>query len=256
MSTCYKLNSNIWITEIELSVCDVRSVLICDEKHAVIWDTLSHPDDMGHFLPEIGDRELTIIYSHADWDHIWGTGAFPHRKTEIIGHSFCQKRFTNDVPVKLDEKKSEDSTQWEDVKLIPPNKTFQQELIVNLNDTTLILQQLQGHTEDSIVAFLPDKGILLMGDTVETPLPSVPPECPIDLWIEELQRWESDSRVKSVIPSHGIIGGREIIQQNIIYLQNLKDGHEFTLPQMTDFYSETHKTNILNVKMSNNKKEK
>ena len=70
MNTLQVLNSNIWYTELALGDYEVRGVLIRSQKRAVIWDTLSHPNDMRPLLPQIEDRELTMIYSHADWDHV------------------------------------------------------------------------------------------------------------------------------------------------------------------------------------------
>jgi len=246
-STLDKLTSKIWVTDVKLGDYDVRSVLICDEKKAVIWDTLSHPHDMECLLPKIEDRELIIIYSHADWDHIWGTGGLPYHQADIIGHNLCLKRFSSDVPLELKEKSVGEPIRWGAVKLVAPTRTFIKNITVNLDTFTLSLHHLPGHTPDSIVAFLPEQGILLMGDAVETPLPFISAESPLDLWIEELQRWEGDLRVQTVIPSHGAIGGREILQQNIEYLQHLKDGRDVTLPEMlTDFYYETHGNNIRN----------
>ncbi len=84
-----------------------------------------------------------------------------------------------------------------------------------------------------------------MGDTVETPFPVVPSKNCLPQWISELQRWEQDLRVKTVIPSHGIIRGREILQQNRMYLQKLLVGGDIKIPNaLTGFYSETHKSNL------------
>lgn len=46
-------------------------------RRALVWDTLSHPRDMAGWLPLISPLELVIVYSHADWDHIWGTAGPP-----------------------------------------------------------------------------------------------------------------------------------------------------------------------------------
>lgn len=241
----YELQTNIWVSEVALDGYCVRAVLICDDRQTVVWDTLSHPQDMDSFLPLIGDKEFTIIYSHGDWDHVWGTAGLPHHRAQIIGHNSCLDRFADDIPATLARKKNEKPKTWQKVELVAPTLTFQENLSVNLCTSSLDLHHLPGHTPDSIVAFLPEAELLLMGDTVETPFPVIPEKSPLSRWIKELQRWESDSRVRTVVPSHGEIGGRDILHRNINYLQDLQAGRKYALPaDMTDFYIETHQENL------------
>jgi glyoxylase-like metal-dependent hydrolase (beta-lactamase superfamily II) len=234
----------IFLTELRLADFDVRGAVIIGGKRAVIWDSLSHPRDMlplRDSLPE----EWSLIYSHADWDHVWGTGGLPYQNKTIIGHANCLARFSEDVPSELREKKKVQPGNWDEVILIPPTVTFERDLSLDLGGITLSLHHLPGHTSDCIVGFIQEQGILLAGDTVETPFPVVNFEGLIDEWIVELQNWERDARVQQVIPSHGVLGGRELIRQNIIYLENLKTGSPIELPaDLDDFYRRTHQKNL------------
>ncbi|MBU0970466.1 MAG: hypothetical protein KKC20_07455 [Proteobacteria bacterium] len=36
---------------------------------------------------------MTIVHTHADWDHIRGTGGLPREGARIIGHRACLERF-------------------------------------------------------------------------------------------------------------------------------------------------------------------
>lgn len=86
-----------------------------------------------------------------------------------------------------------------------------------------------------------------MGDAAETPFPVVPPGYPLHRWVEELERWERDSRVQTVLPAHGVIGGREVLTHNIDYLSRLRDGRPFEIGEpLTEFYRKTHESNLLN----------
>ncbi len=240
-----KLNEQVWLTEVELDGYGVRGAIILEEEGVLLLDTLSHPRDMTPLLPLILDRSLTIVYTHGDWDHIWGTRGLSWEDARIIGHDLCLERFTTDVPVTLHEKQLEEPDRWGRVQLIPPNETFQNEFFLDLGSLPISLHHLPGHTPDSIVLFLEESGILFMGDTVETPFPCLEKKSPLSKWITELQRWERDPRVQIVIPAHGKIGGRKIIQQNIAYLQELLKGKKpVVLEPMTDFYRETHTANI------------
>ena len=244
MGHLHRFDSNIWLTEAALGDYDVRGAVIAGEERAVVWDTLSHPHDMARVFPLLGEKELVIIYSHADWDHVWGTAGLPYQHAAIIAHAACLTRFSEDVPLTLREKQAAEPTRWDAVQLIAPNLTFQQELALDLGGATLTLRHLPGHTPDSIVAFLPEQGILLAGDAVETPLPCLSEQCPLAPWIAELQRWADDERVRVVIPAHGAISGRDLLRRNIDYLRRLanREPIDFAEP-LNDFYRDTHAAN-------------
>lgn len=240
-----QITSEIWLYEVNLGDYSVRGALVKGKERILLWDLLSHPDDLQPLLPLLEDNEFIVAYSHADWDHIWGAGGLPSQHPLIVGHASCLMRFSKDVPVTLQEKIAEEPLRWSGVKLVPPNITFINELSLDLGSLPITFYKLAGHTPDSIVAFLPNQGTLLMGDTVETPLPFISSEGPVTDWIDELKRWAQDSRIDIVIPSHGPIGGREIIRSNIDYLQNISKGADIKIPELlTDFYRETHQSNL------------
>jgi len=245
MSTIHSLERHIWVTDVALGEYDVRGVLIVGDERAFVWDTLSHPRDMEGYPPLVGDRELVIAYSHADWDHIWGTAGLPHEGAVILGHRSCLVRFGSDVPVTLREKQVAEPGAWDDVGLVAPNRVFDTETSIDLGSMTVMLHHLPGHTQDCCVAFVPAWGLLLMGDAAETPFPVVPEGSPLAQWIAELRRWERNPRVRTVVPAHGAIGGREILQRNIHYLQGLRDGHSVAVSEpLSDFYRTTHESNL------------
>jgi hypothetical protein len=84
-----------------------------------------------------------------------------------------------------------------------------------------------------------------VGDTAETPFPVVPDGCALANWIAGLERWAADERVQTVVPAHGAIGGREILQNNIRYLQGLRDGRPVEIAgPLSGFYQRTHESNL------------
>jgi glyoxylase-like metal-dependent hydrolase (beta-lactamase superfamily II) len=245
LATTEAVETVIWLTRVTLDDYDVRGALILGDERAVVWDTLSRPRDMRPFLPLIGNRELVIVYSHADWDHIWGTAGLDTDGVRIVGHEICRQRFDTDVPVVLADKQKAHPGAWDDVLLVPPTETFEYEWSLDLGGMTLMLRHLPGHTPDCIVGLIPERGILLAGDTVETPCPVVPADSPLPDWIAELRRWADDGRVRRVIPSLGAPGGREIVQQNADYLEGIRIGSPTEPPgPLTGFYRETHQQNV------------
>jgi len=241
-----ELRPNLWLTELVLDVFDVRGAVIVGEKSVVVWDTLSHPRDMQGVTELAKGKPIYVVYSHADWDHCWGTAALEYDL--IIAHEACGKRFeVGEVAESLARMQAEEPGTYDGVKLIPPVMTFADKLTLDLGGVTVELHHLAGHTEDCLVAFIPEWGVLLAGDTVETPLPylhenSIPV---LPRWISELERWNNDGRVQSVVPSHGRLGDRSLIAHNIRYLSDLWDGKPSDVPaEMTSFYAGTHAKNV------------
>jgi glyoxylase-like metal-dependent hydrolase (beta-lactamase superfamily II) len=244
VGTTETLERGIWLTRVALDDYDVRGALILGTERAVVWDTLARPANMRPFLPFIGSRELVVVYSHADWDHIWGTAGLPS-PARIVSHTACRQRFDGDVPSVLADKQRAEPGQWDDVVLHPPIETFDDEWSIDLGGLTLTLHHLPGHTRDCIVGFIPERGILLAGDTAETPCPVVPLDSPLDGWIAGLRRWSSDARVHRVVPAHGPVGGREILEANVAYLEGIRTGNPAPLAgPLTAFYRETHARNL------------
>jgi glyoxylase-like metal-dependent hydrolase (beta-lactamase superfamily II) len=122
LATTEAVETAIWLTRVTLDDYDVRGALILGDERAVVWDTLSRPGDMRPFLPLIGNRELVIVYSHADWDHIWGTAGLDYEGITIVGHERCAERFANDVPIVLAKKRTRSLAVGDDVVIVPPTK--------------------------------------------------------------------------------------------------------------------------------------
>jgi len=240
-----QLEPGIWVRQVALEDYAVRGALLLGDERAVVWDTLSRPGDMRPFLPLLADRHLVVVYSHADWDHVWGTAGLPYGQAPIIAHERARARFTSDVPAALAEKQAAEPGVWDDVVLVPPTEGIERRGVIELGGLSLELHALPGHTLDCIVGFVPERGLLLAGDTVETPFPVVPADSLLAGWISELERWASDDRVRTVVPAHGRIGGREVLVDTVAYLGAILRGQPIE-PQgvLTPFYRQTHLANI------------
>ena len=240
-----ELRPNLWLTELILDDFDVRGAVIVGEQRVMVWDTLSHPRDMQPVMKLAGDKPIDVVYSHADWDHCWGTAGL--KAETIIAHETCAGRFrSGDVSKRLEEKKTAEPGLWDMVKLVAPTLTFTQTLSVDLGGVQVELHHLPGHTVDCLVAWIPQWGVLLAGDTVETPLPYLNKESVALLpqWISALKGWGSAARMNVVVPAHGEVGDRSLIEHTVSYLQDVQAGKTPVVPdEMTTFYSETHAKN-------------
>lgn len=248
MTVLREFRPGLWLTELDLDEFQVRGAVIVGATRALIWDTLSHPRDMAPVRELIGGKAHIVAYSHADWDHVWGTaGLGPDRP--IVAHDACRARFVTDVPEMLAQKQAGAPDRWRTVELLPPTVTFPDRLSLDLGEVTVELHHLPGHTADCLVAFLPEWGMLLAGDTVETPYPIVNDGAALGGWVRRLETWANDHRVETVIPCHGEIGGREIIRRNIRYLNGLRRGKDplpaADLPDdLSAFYAAGHRENL------------
>lgn len=228
---------------------DVRSVVLQGALRAVVWDTLACPKALAGVVDLVEEMPLSVIYSHGDWDHVWGTDGLSGRWEEIIAHGLCGERFADEIPRTLAEKRSESPDLFGEVQLHPPTRAFEESLTVDLGGVTLELHHLPGHTQDTIVGWLPEWGVFLAGDAVETPVPFLNPGSPVAAWAQGLDRWfrrmSARAPLPLVVPSHGPVGGIEIARANLDYLRALLNGEEPEVPRdMAPFYRETHSRNL------------
>lgn len=239
-----ELIPGLFLLETEFDDFDVRSAVIVGSARAVVWDTLAHPEQMSPVADLVSGMPLLVVYSHADWDHVWGTRGV-ELPEEIVAHEIAGQRFAADVPEKLAEKRRVQPRVWDDVKLLAPTRLFRDTLSIDLGGATLELHHLPGHTADSIVGWIPEWGAWLAADAVETPLPVVNDGGAVPGWIDELTRWADTDGLTQVIPSHGRLGGRDLLKANISYLQSLtQGGDEPPGDAMRPFYRDTHKRNV------------
>lgn len=222
----------------------MRAGLLVGGERAVVWDTLAHPSQMEAVAALAGRRPLTVVYSHADWDHAWGTCALAGVEA-VVAHARAAERFGSDVPEELHRRRTREPGVWDGVRLVPPTETFTRLHTLDLGGATLELHALPGHTPDCLVGFVPEWGVLLAGDTVETPLPVVNDAEAVSAWIAELDLWRADERVHVVVPSHGPVGGRELLSATLAYLRGLGSGKApEDLAALPEFYLETHRRNL------------
>jgi glyoxylase-like metal-dependent hydrolase (beta-lactamase superfamily II) len=239
----FPIRPGLWLTEVAAPGFDVRGAVILGSETTVVWDTLTRPSDMEPVRALLGPRAPVIVYSHADWDHVWGTAALGDAE-RIVAHRAATDRLRLEGPSKLAEMQAANPGLYEAVRLVPPTTTFDASYRLDLGGLSLELEASPGHTADGIVAFIPEFGVLLAGDAVETPLPLVNDVAAVSGWIEELERWDHP-KVRTVIPAHGPVAGRDLLRASARYLRGLLDGAtEPPFEDMEPFYRQMHARNV------------
>lgn len=224
----------------------VTGSLLVFPDSALVVDTLCSPQDMEPFISLIGERPVTVVYTHADWDHCLGTGALSPAR--VIAHELTAKRLSERGDDMLLEIRRHSPDLVSGASIVLPDTTFQDSLTIQLESgpsssqaeddqngsdrgsspsgdgnesgkAVVELVHLPGHTEDSTVCWVPRLGVLIAGDAVEDPFPSVSEPLHIGLWADGLEQWEKTASM--VIPGHGEASGPELITRNIRYLRSL-----------------------------------
>src|SRR4051794_19672829 len=98
MITLTEFRPGLWLTELALADFDVRGAVIIGQQRAVVWDTLSRPSDMTPVQALIGNQALSIVYSHADWDHVWGTAGQLTQVSRLLGKRSAWRAFPRTCP--------------------------------------------------------------------------------------------------------------------------------------------------------------
>jgi glyoxylase-like metal-dependent hydrolase (beta-lactamase superfamily II) len=241
------LRPGLHLLECRVDDFDVRAAVVFGQSAALVWDTLAHPVSMGPAVRLLGNRSPIVVYSHGDWDHVWGTGAFAPAP-QVVAHAACAERFQEEIPAELAGRMRAEPGRWEAVRLVPPTRSFSGALELDLGRLSVRLEALPGHTPDCLVAWIPAWGVLLAGDTVETPLPFVNDGDAVGMWIEGLRRWTREPALTCVVPAHGDVGGVEVVNETLHYLKALLAGAPLPVPDGAPaFYRRTHEDNVRRV---------
>jgi glyoxylase-like metal-dependent hydrolase (beta-lactamase superfamily II) len=146
--------------------------VLCGDGVLVI-DTRAHHGQARDLLADLGritpNPVRWVVNTHHHWDHTFGNAVF--LPAPIWGHERCA------LALRLrGERMRQEVKEWapayahlfDDVVITPPDHTFEASATLALAGRTIVLQYLgRGHTDNDIVAAVPDAGVLFAGDLVE-----------------------------------------------------------------------------------------
>jgi glyoxylase-like metal-dependent hydrolase (beta-lactamase superfamily II) len=222
---------------------DVRALLVTGQDCSILVDTLLRPSDLDGVrdIVESHGKPLYIVNSHADWDHWWGNGAFP--AASVVAHRLTKERQLREGRRQLTSKQRTDSS-FADIVLRPATIIFDGLLEFDLGGVHVELSALPGHVHDQIVAYIPEHRLLFAADAAEDPIPLVT-EGPVAPWARALRTWAGT--VRTVVPAHGAIAGRELLERNAAYLEGLLTDPQRDIPELVGapaFYRRAHRRNL------------
>jgi cyclase len=191
-----------WVDDGALSL-GIASYALVEGDEALIYDThvsVPYAQLIRERLEADGVRKFTVVLSHWHLDHVAGTAAFAdcdiiaNRRTmqHLTRHKAAIEAGTHHGPPAIDP-------------LILPTRLFDGQMQLTLGGREIRLIELNIHSDDATVIWLPAERILLAGDTLEDTVTYVGEPENFDRHIEDLERlWALDPRC--ILPNHGDAG--------------------------------------------------
>jgi glyoxylase-like metal-dependent hydrolase (beta-lactamase superfamily II) len=157
-----------------------------------------------------------VVDTHHHHDHAFGN--HPFRPAPIWGHVRCARRLLETA----ERARADVATQFPDwaaelaeVVVDPPDRTFEEHAVIDVTGRRVELRYLgRGHTDDDVVALVPDAGALFAGDLLENgAAPWFGDGYPLD-WPETASRLLELVR-GPVAPGHGDVADRAFVEDQL-----------------------------------------
>ena len=188
--------------------------LIAGKRRLYLCDTHLGPESMDSikdYMQSQGlNKPLVVFFTHADWDHVWGTCAF--ESPLVVSHELCAQGIYQRGP--LDLLRHADYQRGE-VHLVMPNLTFDSRLL--FADDEVEFLHAPGHTADSAICWDQQDSIIYAGDLIEVPQPSIGWH-DLETYVDTLERLKEHSAQK-IITSHSGIVTQDGIEGNLNYIR-------------------------------------
>jgi glyoxylase-like metal-dependent hydrolase (beta-lactamase superfamily II) len=221
-----EIGDRVWVRRYER--LDQTIGVIGGASGLVVVDTrASHrlADELRDELRQLPGEVVAVVNTHGHWDHVFGNARF--RDAPIWGHVRCaamilehgeeqRTRIIEAFPPEVVE-------QFREVELVPPTDLFEDVATLDLGDRHVDLRYLgRGHTDNDIVALVPDASVLFAGDLLENaPAPAFGDSYPISWAATGTTLLNLVEGV--VVPGHGDAFDRAFAERQVAELDALAD---------------------------------
>ncbi|WP_274309573.1 MBL fold metallo-hydrolase [Solibacillus daqui] len=258
---------NEQLTVFQSALYQTTCAVIQTEKAIIITDPNWLPHEVeaikAYVESRIGNRQLYVIFTHSDFDHIIAAGAFP-QAIKIASEAFVnladKEKVLNDI-VDFDAQYyiTRDYPITYPTIDIVIRQDGQQEV---LGDVMCSFYLAPGHTEDGIFTIVEPLGIMLVGDylsNVEFPLVSNITE--YETTLQKAKYLLEQFEVHALVSGHGQMTTDQLEMENRIeesqdYLTNLQQGvnQEHALEARYSYYRSLKALHEANKKVAARKK--
>jgi cyclase len=197
------------------SVVEGLNGVICDAGEALVIDTGNDAQDgrrLREFVDTLRPRRIIVVFTHGHSDHVLGSESFLDATVITTKHTADQIDRSADawaLERGLQVADFRPSISWPSVLLLA-------DAALRIGRRPVELLVVPGHTAGSLVAWLPDLGILFGGDTVVTVIPpSIADGHNRDLESSLLRLAGLGARF--LVPGHGrVVRGAEVIREGLL----------------------------------------
>ncbi len=180
-------------------ILGTASYAVVSDGEAIVFDThlsLDRGRAIRRELESRGAERFTVVLSHWHLDHIGGTAAFAD--SEVVSSARTTKQLMRH------REAIEDGSLWGAPPIDPlilPTLTFDDRLDLKVGDIAVEAIQVNIHSEDATVLWLPGSRTLLAGDTVEDPVTFVDEPESLATHRRDLARLEALGP-ETILPAH------------------------------------------------------
>jgi glyoxylase-like metal-dependent hydrolase (beta-lactamase superfamily II) len=231
MQVWMDLGAGVWVRQSR--AFQMNSVALLDPAHAVLVDPGVLPseiDDIAARVRAIGPAAVTLVMTHAHWDHVLGRAHWPAAR--VIAHD----RFAADL---------ERTMQWVDAEAgkigaehgekyarsfepFRANERVSGQHFSRIGPWRVVFRDAFGHSDSQLSLHLPEQRVLIAADMlsdIEIPTLNVP--APIYLaTLGALEPLFTGGAVETLIPGHGTVAhghdvASERLRRDLAYLETL-----------------------------------
>ena len=207
----------VWAHIVDAEGFPTLSAVVLTSRLVFVIDTLTGPAEVAPVADfaacEAGDRRVVVVNTHHHWDHVFGNSAFAG--ADIVAQRSCPRL------IQADLQGGDESRRLPPPEGVPlPNVTFGDRLTYSDAAGAAHLIHTPGHSEDSLVVFLPESRLVFAGDTVEWPLPNFGQRDGAEAWIRTLRQLKQ-LPADLIVPAHGPAMDKRIIDANERYIDDV-----------------------------------
>ncbi len=200
---------------------------IVGDEGVLVIDTLTAPMHARALIAairKVTDRPVRhVVLTHHHGDHINGNQYF--EGAEIVSHPYCRDEIVSAAAAPgppFWPKREGWSDGTDPRKIVPPTTTFEGKMTYHYGKNIVeLLPMVPAHTYGDVVVYLPQHGVIFLGDIAFF---YVAPWCqnahPSE-WISACQRTEK-MKVETIVPGHGPLGGKAELADMRGYLELLR----------------------------------
>ncbi len=188
-----------WVDDGALSL-GVASYALISGRQAIVYDThisVPHAKVIRDTLAARGVDQITVVLSHWHLDHVAGSAVFAD--CPVIANARTAAHLSKHRAA-IEEGRLHGLPAIQ--PLILPSQVFDGAMTLGLGDDEVHLICVNIHSDDATVIWLPARGIMLAGDTVEDYVTYVAEPQGFDAHLHDLARL-AELAPRWVLPAHG-----------------------------------------------------